>query len=295
MKQILLGLFIFLLLYLIWQYLELKKFSVTHYEMASEKVKKDYTVAVIADLHGFTYGKNNRRLLQAVSDAHPDMICIPGDMIVGQKEKSHRSSLRSLAQLRQIAPVYYSYGNHESRMHQSTPKNRALFRDYEKQVEEMGIHILNQKMVAWDDSLCISGLEIPISCYKKGKAVPLPEGFIRDNMPQVPKESFQILLAHNPYYAKDYAAWGADLTLCGHYHGGLVRIPGVGSLISPQFEWFPKYDAGQFTVDGRQIIVSRGMGTHTVHIRIFNRAELLVVHVRRAERMPGRPRPASFQ
>ena len=81
-------------------------------------------------------------------------------------------------------------------------------------------------------------------------------------------------------YAKEYADWGADLTLCGHNHGGLIRIPGVGSLISPQFQWFPKYDAGSFEFDGKKVIVSRGLGTHTFHIRIFNRAELVFVVIK---------------
>ena len=88
---------------------------------------------------------------------------------------------------------------------------------------------------------------------------------------------FQILLAHNPAYAREYIRWGADVTFCGHNHGGLIRIPGIGSVISPQFTWFPKYDAGDFKQEGNHVIVSRGMGTHTFHIRIFNRAELLSV------------------
>ena len=39
------------------------------------------------------------------------------------------------------------------------------------------------------------------------------------------KTSFSILLAHNPVYFAQYAAWGADLTLSGHLHGGIIRIP----------------------------------------------------------------------
>ena len=91
------------------------------------------------------------------------------------------------------------------------------------------------------------------------------------------EELFQILLAHNPAYAENYAKWGADVTFCGHNHGGLIRIPGIGSLISPQLTLFPKYDAGKFQIGDRCVIVSRGLGTHTFHVRIFNRAELLQI------------------
>ncbi len=73
----------------------------------------------------------------------------------------------------------------------------------------------------------------------------------RDVLGDAKKDSVQILMAHNPMFAKEYAEWGADVSVCGHTHGGLVRIPGIGSVISPQFELFPKYDAGEFNF-GRQ-------------------------------------------
>ena len=100
---------------------------------------------------------------------------------------------------------------------------------------------------------------------------------MNQRLPMENPHLFQILLAHNPAYASAYAAWGADVAFCGHNHGGLIRIPGLGSLISPQFTWFPKYDAGMFQLGNTAIVVSRGLGTHTFHIRIFNRAELLSV------------------
>ena len=80
-------------------------------------------------------------------------------------------------------------------------------------------------------------------------------------------------------YFDNYAAWGADLTVSGHLHGGIIRIPGIGGVISPQAKLFPKYDAGHFRKDGKDLIVSRGLGTHTVNIRIFNPAELSVIHL----------------
>lgn len=43
-----------------------------------------------------------------------------------------------------------------------------------------------------------------------------------------------------------YAGWGADLTLSGHIHGGIVRIPGIGGVISTSYRLFPKYDGGYY-------------------------------------------------
>ena len=69
------------------------------------------------------------------------------------------------------------------------------------------------------------------------------------------------------------------MTVSGHLHGGIIRIPGIGGVISPQARLFPKYDAGHFQKDGRDLVVSRGLGTHTINIRIFNPAELSVIHL----------------
>ena len=129
--------------------------------------------------------------------------------------------------------------------------------------------------------VCISGLELPLSSYKKGKKPYLEKDFIKRNLGAASDAEghLQILLAHHPAFAEQYADWGADLAVCGHNHGGLVCIPGLGSVVSPQFVPFPKYDAGEFSVHGKNIYISRGLGTHTFHIRIFNRAELVVITV----------------
>lgn len=93
------------------------------------------------------------------------------------------------------------------------------------------------------------------------------------------EDIFHILIAHNPIYFKEYAAWGADLIFSGHVHGGLIRLPFLGGVVSPSFQLFPKYDAGKFTKDGKHMIISRGLGTHSNMPRIFNPPELVVVNL----------------
>ena len=90
---------------------------------------------------------------------------------------------------------------------------------------------------------------------------------------------YGILLAHNPAYFEAYASWGADLTLSGHVHGGIMRLPWLGGVLSTSLTLFPKYDGGEFCRGERRMIVSRGLGSHTVPIRIFNPAELVVVEL----------------
>ena len=81
-------------------------------------------------------------------------------------------------------------------------------------------------------------------------------------------------------YFDAYKKWGADLVLSGHLHGGIIRLPGIGGLITPQAIPFPKY-SGEMTTEGEQtIIVSRGLGTHTINLRFLNEAEMIVIHLR---------------
>ena len=79
---------------------------------------------------------------------------------------------------------------------------------------------------------------------------------------------------------EEYKKWGADLILSGHYHGGIVRIPGVTGVITPAFEIFPKYSGDFYREGDTNIVVSKGLGTHTVNVRFLNPAELIVLHLR---------------
>ena len=92
------------------------------------------------------------------------------------------------------------------------------------------------------------------------------------------KEGIQVLLAHNPRYGNTYFSWGADLIFSGHYHGGMVRLPFLGGVISPDWRLFPRFCRGKFTQEGRYLIVGAGLGEHTVPLRIFNPRELVAVY-----------------
>lgn len=262
------------ILYIIWQKWELTRFTVTDYQVVSEKIKKEHNAVVISDLHGFTYGKANQRLLKKIRSLKPEMILIPGDLIVSRDAVTFEVALEFLKEAVKIAPVYYSFGNHETRLRSPEKRDYQLFWDYIAGVEKLGVHILNNQSCKAGE-FEITGLELPLDYYEKGKNIPMEPDYLQRFLEKPPGEDYQILLAHNPAYAREYAHWGANITFCGHNHGGLIRIPGIGSLFSPQLTWFPKYDAGRFEEAGKEIIVSRGMGTHTFHIRIFNRAELL--------------------
>ena len=142
--------------------------------------------------------------------------------------------------------------------------------------------------------IALCGLELPISTYRKFQKDQITADDITDffvlspckgngksaeNLPEL-QDEFKILLAHNPAYMDAYLDWGADLVLSGHLHGGLVRVPGLGGIVTPQGFLFPKY-SGEMTQEGeRTVIVSRGLGSHTLNIRLFNTPELISIHLK---------------
>ncbi len=275
---------VIVIIYMIWQWQELKKFQVTHYEMYSEKTSRVLKIAVISDLHSFSYGKDNERLLQAVREASADLVLIPGDLIVTAVAEKYGISLDFVKRLCTLGvPVVFSNGNHETRATLPDADCTQEYLRYREGLIQAGVIILNQESIRLNingETVCISGLELPLSAYEKWKKPYLEEGYTKAQLGEASRDHLQILLAHHPAFAEQYAAWGADVTVCGHNHGGLVCIPGIGSIISPQFMLFPKYDAGEFTIDGRKVYISRGLGTHTIHIRIFNRAQLPVITIK---------------
>lgn len=59
----------------------------------------------------------------------------------------------------------------------------------------------------------------------------------------------------------------------------MVRIPGWRGLVSPSVRLFPKYDGGLFKEGKSIMLLSRGLGMHTIPIRLFNPGELLYVEL----------------
>ena len=169
------------------------------------------------------------------------------------------------------APVYYACGNHEQRMKRKPEVYGEVYQEYQKQLEECGVHFLENSSVLLKEDDCrirISALELPLATYTKFKKYRVTE---QDVTACIEKEAadYEILLAHNPVYFDAYKKWGADLVLSGHLHGGIIRLPGIGGLITPQAIPFPKY-SGEMTTEGEQtIIVSRGLGTHTINLRFL--------------------------
>ncbi|MBQ8815774.1 MAG: metallophosphoesterase [Lachnospiraceae bacterium] len=258
-------------------------FHKVYYRLSSDKISKPVKFVLLTDLHDKTYGPGNARLLQAICEEQPDGILIAGDMLTARtlEEGGYTEvSLALISKLTEQYPVYYGLGNHEAKMSWSRKSFGQQFEQYMKALKDTGAVVLrNQFCELQEMPVRIYGLDMERMYYKRLEQNPMQEDYLLQKLGQADKEYYNILLAHNPTYFDQYALWKPDLVLSGHVHGGLVKLPLLGGVISPALKLFPKYDGGKFTKNGATMILSRGLGFHSVGFRMWNPCELVVLEI----------------
>lgn len=288
-KIILIIVAVFIVYCLIEMIRELRDFRVTKYRICSQKlngIKGEKKIIFLSDLHNRMYGEENERLLESIRNQHPDLILIGGDMLVRKDGNSYDKTVHFLAKLPGICPVYCANGNHEQKLKELPDKYEQSYEEYKKALTASGIHMLENasETVKLDEvPVKLSGLEIPLGAYARFGKKELSLKEITDRIGEH-GDDYQILLAHHPGYMKEYLAYGADLILGGHYHGCVVQLPGIGGVISPNFTLFPKYSGGIYPEGEQTAVVSRGLGTHSVPLRLWNWPELIVLELSGNER-----------
>ncbi|WP_330576836.1 metallophosphoesterase [Dorea longicatena] len=280
---------VFIVYCLIEMIRELRDFRVTKYRICSQKlngIKREKKIIFLSDLHNRMYGEENERLLESIRNQHPDLILIGGDMLVRKDGNSYDKTVHFLAKLPGICPVYCANGNHEQKLKELPDKYEQSYEEYKKALTASGIHMLENasETVKLDEvPVKLSGLEIPLGAYARFGKKELSLKEITDRIGEH-GDDYQILLAHHPGYMKEYLAYGADLILGGHYHGCVVQLPGIGGVISTNFTLFPKYSGGIYQEGEQTAVVSRGLGTHSVPLRLWNWPELIVLELSGNER-----------
>ena len=232
-----------------------------------------FTVAHISDLHNARFGKDQARLLALIG--HPDLIAVTGDLI-DKRRPGMAHALSFAAGAAAVAPVYYAAGNHEAKSKEYPALCGELAR--------RGVHILFDEAVPFvrgGAQITLAGLADARFVSQRREQFP---ALTQKKLARMLKErdGFCLLLAHRPELFSVYAAAGADLSLCGHAHGGQFRIPLLGGLIAPDQGLFPKYCAGIYRDGAAQMVVSRGLGNSSVPIRLNNRPEVVLITLRRA-------------
>lgn len=287
MTDILITLIGVLILIVIWIMLyDSNRFVVSRHEIRSEKLRSSARFVVLADLHNKRYGKDNRLLLEAIDNCRPDFILVAGDILTAKPGAKLDVAVHMMRELASRYPVYYGSGNHEHRLKLYPEKYGDMSERYEKSLAEAGvIRLVNSHVTLQDYGITIYGSEIDRFFYQRFQAQEMNSDYLAGILGQADEENYNILLAHNPDYFPQYAAWNADLVCSGHVHGGVVRVPVWGKgVVSPNVTFFPKYDGGVYREGKSVMLLSRGLGMHTIPFRLFNPGELLAVELCAADR-----------
>lgn len=277
-KILIVALVIVALVFIAWVAWDNARIVVTTIEVESERLPESfegYRIAHISDLHNDEFGEGNEMLLALIKEAEPDMIAITGDLL-DSRRTSVEKALNFVQQAVEIAPCYYVTGNHESRIDDE-------YGQLEKAMIESGVIVLrNDKLALEKDGevITVAGIDDPRFVLSSDRLVKMESvignvltGLLKD----VPEEQFTLLLSHRPELFELYCEHDLDLVLSGHVHGGQIRIPGIGGVVGPGQGLLPDYDAGLYSADGTNMVLSRGLGQSIVPFRINNPPELVLV------------------
>lgn len=273
---------ILLLPFLLFGYVSNNYISVSTHKLAYKQKKKQekkrvssLSIVHISDLHNKTFGWRQTRLLNKIKAIHPDIIVITGDLVDGAP---HHHAAVFLQKASRICPIYFVRGNHESIAGNFPVLNQTL--------SKCNVHLLvNRSVDVTKDGYTyrISGLDDPIF-HIKGKKY---AGFIKKTLDEMldklkstkKRADFQILLSHRPELFSLYSRYPFDLVLCGHAHGGQVRLPFTDGLYAPNQGILPKYTSGTHTKNNTTEIISRGLGNSSFPLRLFNFPEIVHIQI----------------
>lgn len=228
-----------------------------------------FRIVQVSDLHGASFGAGNRRLVERVRAEKPDLIALTGDMTACEADLAVTAQL--LPQLAQIAPCYYVSGNHEW--------GSGTIDALAAQMEQSGVVYLQNEylpLARGGETLVLCGVEDPNSWAD----LTPPDELVEELRGEYPDECV-LLLGHRNCWMREYPTLDVDVILCGHGHGGLIRLPWVGGLIGTDRRFFPDYTEGCFTGGRYAMVVSRGMGNLPYTLRLFNNPELVTVTLER--------------
>lgn len=219
------------------------KFDVTELTLALPNLPPAWdglTLLLVSDLH--FHGTPSRAYFERIIDELtagpvPDLVCLAGDFV--DTETHHEWIQPLLGRLHATEAKLAILGNHD-KYHQPDRVRAEL--------AAAGYTLLSNTWRA----IPVRGVE----CVAVGHEGPWFPG--APDLSGAPEEAFRLCLSHTP----DNFYWGIaqhiDLMLCGHVHGGGIRVPLVGSIFIPSI-YGRRFDQGVFAEGGTTMVVSRGV------------------------------------
>lgn len=258
-----------------------------YYTIKQPGITRSVRIVQLSDLYGKSFGKENARLIEAVSILKPDIIAITGDMIHEFSGDGEVDLLCStLSAFREIAPVYYAMGDQERGFIANGGESLV------KKIKDTGTKILDYTFEDVKFEREIVGQSIRIGgvygmLYKDnvsyGKEQEFMNKFTKTDL-------VTILLTHDGTGLLNYGnikKWDVDITLSGHTIGGVVRFPVAGGLFGINGQFFSEYSKGMFTFEEeggkKTAIVNAGLGNdREIPMRFNNFPDLVCIDIERA-------------
>ena len=278
-----------LLVILIRSFFERKMLSESFYEVSVRNLPDAFsgtTFLFLSDLHDEEFG-DHEALVTAIKDIPADVLLIGGDMLT--VKKGHPMDMRALEEILKAfsgkMPICYGLGNHETRMRDRAALFPGWQDAFDALIQKYQVILLDNAsyyMEKENQRLRISGFTLDRKYYKKGHTEKMSPSAVEEALG--PSEDLpEIVLVHSPLYGDTLHQWGADLVLSGHFHGGTIRLPFLGGLMTPQFQFFSPYTKGEKHFGDMTEIISGGLGTHSVRIRFLNKPDIVRIRLRRME------------
>jgi predicted MPP superfamily phosphohydrolase len=265
---------------MIFLFIENNWITVTNYIIEIKKLPREYEefrIIHLSDIHNKIFGQKN--LANIIKKRNPNIIVITGDLI-DRRRYNKAAAIGLLEKLLDMAPIYYVTGNHEWWS--------GKYGELKRSIEGLGVHILSDdkaEIKYGNKILNIIGIDDPAKYYEEYSKPHNGYKIINEKidilLENINEEQVTILLSHRPELFELYKEKNIDLILCGHAHGGQIRLPFIGGIMAPNQGLFPKYDGGEYNYNEVNMIVNRGLGNSIAPIRVFNKPEVGVITLKK--------------
>jgi predicted MPP superfamily phosphohydrolase len=238
--------------------------EVTTHRMVVPGLGGELRIVHLTDLHmDEDTGAWEEEILEAVSEARPDLILLTGDYVDRKADTGKLTGfLQRLLDIAGEDRVFAVTGNFET------------YTGISPVITDAGVPLLDGVVVIHtrrSAALQIAGIGF--------HAFPVAEDRLGEVAAQLDPSVPAVLLHHMPDLAESQGIQAFDLVLCGHTHGGQVRMPFYGALITLS-RFGKKYEAGLYELgDKTRMYVSRGVGTEPLpgmRLRFLCRPEVAV-------------------
>jgi predicted MPP superfamily phosphohydrolase len=212
------------------------------------------TVVQLTDLHHTPGGLSLDRILARVVAERPDLIVVTGDVMEGSPREALANGRAFSARLQAIAPTVMVMGNHDVYLLGDTPDPfGGVLRDEQRDLTVAGVPV---RVIGWD----------------------WPVRALAQRPSAIDPARVNILLTHTPDLLPQAAKRGADVAFAGHTHGGQLRLPFWGAVLTAT-DYGKRYEYGRYQVGAMPAFVSRGTGVTGPPMRFLCPPEIVVARL----------------